>query len=411
MKHKRNILTAVAACTLLLATPGCQGPSYITEDPNVLLNYQKDPSVETLTDLSKAYLNTINQNRKQGKVQPGLYCDYAVTLYLLGKPEAAEGWFNKEVATFPYTATYVKQLRQEMEDRLNGIDPNRNRRYTVDDINSMDEIAVLRPTENREASELTRESVQESERMSREAVRGLDKPLTKEEERAMKREQRDNVRQEKAAQKNSFTAPGANKEKRRANLQEKAEQKEALEKKQEERATQKAAKKAAREQAKQNDSEKQGLMQRLFGKKEQNTDSSKETKKLEKEAAKAAKAAEKEAKAAAKQQEQAAKAAEKEAKRLAGMSDEEREKEQAKAADKAEQQRLKAEEQAEKAAEKAEQQRLKQESKAAKETEKAEKAAAKKAAKELKEAEKAARKAAKDKDKEFDEKAFDEAFE
>ncbi len=389
MKHKRNILTAVAACSLLLAMPSCQGPSYITEDPNVLLNYQKDPSIETLTDLSKAYLNTINQNRKQGKVQPGLYCDYAVTLYLLGKPEAAEGWFNKEVATFPYTATYVKQLRDEMEIRLNGDDPNRNRRYTVDDINSMDEIAVLRPTENREASRLTRESIQESERISREAVRGLDKPLTKEEERAVRREQRDNLRQEKASQQNKFTAPGADKEKRQASFQEKAEQKEALEKKQAERAAEKAAKKQAKA-----DGEKQGLMQRvkgLFSKEERAA--KKEAKRVEKETEKAAKAQEQATKEAAKQREQEAKAAEKEAKRQAGMSPEEMAKEKAAAAEKAEKARLKQEAANEKAA-----------AKAAKEAEK-------QAAKELKEAEKAAKKAAKNKDKEFDDKAFDEAFE
>ncbi len=385
MKHKRNILSAMVACTLLLAASGCQGPSYITEDPNVLLNYQKDPSIETLTDLSKAYLNTINQNRKQGKVQPGLYCDYAVTLYLLGKPEAAEGWFNKEVATFPYTATYVKQLREEMEARLNGEDPNRNRRYTVDDINSMDEIAVLRPTENREASKLTRESMQESERISREAVRGLDKPLTKEEERAVKREQRDNLRQEKAAQQNGFTAPGADNEKRQASFKKKVEQKEAMEKKQAERAAKKAAKKQAKA-----DGEKQSLRQRLFSKKE---DNGQKTKRIEKDAAKVAKAQEKAAKAVAKKQEQAAKAAEKEAKRLAGMSAEEIEKEKALAAEKAEKERLKQEAAAEKAAQKAE------------------KEAAQKAAKELKAAEKAAKKASKDKEKKFDDKAFDEAFE
>ncbi|MDY5968438.1 MAG: DUF4810 domain-containing protein, partial [Bacteroidales bacterium] len=112
----------VLPTVLLLAVVSCQGPQYITSDPTILLNYQKDPSHETLDALNKSYLNTINQNRKTGRIEPGLYSDYAVTLYLLGKPEAATSWFNKEVATFPYTAEYIRQLREDLEVRFNGAD-------------------------------------------------------------------------------------------------------------------------------------------------------------------------------------------------------------------------------------------------------------------------------------------------
>lgn len=204
---KLHCVSILLAGALTAALSSCTGTVYMTNDPTILLEYQKDPSPDNLAVLSSTYLNTINQNRKSGKVQPGLYCDYAVTLYLLGKPEAAASWFNKEVATFPYSAAYVQRLRQDLEERYNGADPNRNRRYSIDDVNNMDEIAVLRPTENREASKLTKESINEAERVSRDAVRGLDKPLTKAEKKALKKGSRNNKRQEKAAKEEKFSAP------------------------------------------------------------------------------------------------------------------------------------------------------------------------------------------------------------
>lgn len=279
--------------SLILMLGACQGPQYITDDPTILLNYQKDPTMESLTDLSKSYLNTINQNRKQGKVQPGLYCDYAVTLYLLGKPEAAEGWFNKEVSTFPYTATYVKQLRDDLDVRLNGADPNRNHHYTVDDVNNMDDIAVLRPTENREASKLTKESEQEADRISRDAVKGLDKPLTKEEKKALKAQQRENRRQEKAAESSKFTAPGQRAEEQQAKVKAKEEKRAAAAQKKEEQKRLRAEKKAMKENAVNNEAKEEhnNFLSKLKGKNAAKKDSQtieeektakKDAKKLEK---------------------------------------------------------------------------------------------------------------------------------
>ena len=202
---KAHILSMGAA--LLLSLAGCQGPRHITNDPTILLNYQTDPSQETLDALSKSYLNTINQNRKTGQVMPGLYSDYAVTLYLMGKPEAAASWFNKEVATFPYTAAYVRQLREDLGVRLGDASRAQAQRLTIDDIESMDQITELRPTENRQPSRLTRETMREAEAKSREAVRGLDKPLTRDEQKALKNADKENKRQQKAAQTGHFAAP------------------------------------------------------------------------------------------------------------------------------------------------------------------------------------------------------------
>lgn len=252
---KLRYLGMLLAGALTAALSGCVGTEYLTNDPTILLNYQKDPNPDNLAILSSTYLSTINQNRKNGKVQPGLYCDYAVTLYLLGKPEAAESWFNKEVATFPYTAEYVKQLRQDLDERFNGADPNRNRRYTIDDVNNMDEIGVLRPSENREASKLTKESYSEAERVSRDAVRGLDKPLTKAEKKALKKVSRENRRQAKAAKEDKFSAPntepgpGLNAEDA-AKAKARIAKQEARKQKHKEAAEARAAKRAAKKAAK-----------------------------------------------------------------------------------------------------------------------------------------------------------------
>lgn len=257
MKMRLRYMGMLLAGTLTAALSGCVGTEYMTNDPTILLNYQKDPNPDNLAVLSSTYLNTINQNRKGGKVQPGLYCDYAVTLYLLGKPDAAESWFNKEVATFPYAAEYVKQLRMDLDERFNGVDPNRNRRYTIDDVNSMDEIGVLRPTESREASKLATESYREAERVSRDAVRGLDKPLTKAEKKALRKESRENKRQARAAREEKFSAPntepgpGLNAEdaaKAKARIAKEEARKQKHREAAEARAAKRAAKRAAREE-------------------------------------------------------------------------------------------------------------------------------------------------------------------
>lgn len=104
----------VAAIGLLLLLGGCSSKQYLVNDPKVLLAYRMDPNEGNLESLSKAYASAINQNRREGVKQPGLFADYAVTLALLDKREEANKWFNNEVAAFPTSGKYVNQLKLKL---------------------------------------------------------------------------------------------------------------------------------------------------------------------------------------------------------------------------------------------------------------------------------------------------------
>ena len=159
MSRRFVLPSLVVACVWCLV--GCQSSQSLVSSPVTLLAYQNEPSEKTLDELSKSYYNTITNNRKEGRNQPGLYSEYAATLVLLGRTKEAEEWFNKEIATYPNAAGYVMQLRKDLLERLNGRTPRV--RHTIDDVHSPEDIVLLRPTENRRPSELDDESVSKAE--------------------------------------------------------------------------------------------------------------------------------------------------------------------------------------------------------------------------------------------------------
>ena len=112
-KHTIHFLVFLSMGALLLCS-ACRGPRPMVQDTTVQLAYLKEASEENLEALSKAYATTINKNRKAKVKYPGLYCDYAVTLALLGNHSEANQWFNNEVAEFPSSQTYVNTLKAKL---------------------------------------------------------------------------------------------------------------------------------------------------------------------------------------------------------------------------------------------------------------------------------------------------------
>lgn len=90
---------------------GCGETRQLVDDPTISLSYLKEPSEENLGTLSKAYAQALNRNRKAQVKQPGLAAEYAITLALLGDQQQANQWFNREVADFPSSRTYVVKLK------------------------------------------------------------------------------------------------------------------------------------------------------------------------------------------------------------------------------------------------------------------------------------------------------------
>lgn len=100
---------------LLILSPllqtSCNDLKYLTDNSPVLLEYQNHPTQYNLADLSKSYASAIKICQKRDSIRPGLYSEYAVTLALLGKNSEANKMFNNEVAYFPNSARYVRQLK------------------------------------------------------------------------------------------------------------------------------------------------------------------------------------------------------------------------------------------------------------------------------------------------------------
>lgn len=113
--RKRTLFPAtlliIAACTLLSA---CKQQQVVTVDPLVLLSYGKQPDAQNLENLAKNYSSVINKNRKSNVKQPGLFADYAVAMAILGRRSEANSWFNREMADFPSSRTYILRLKQQL---------------------------------------------------------------------------------------------------------------------------------------------------------------------------------------------------------------------------------------------------------------------------------------------------------
>lgn len=113
--RKRTLFPAtlliIAACTLLSA---CKQQQVVAVDPLVLLSYGKQPDAQNLENLAKNYSSVINKNRKSNVKQPGLFADYAVAMAILGRRSEANSWFNREMADFPSSRTYILRLKQQL---------------------------------------------------------------------------------------------------------------------------------------------------------------------------------------------------------------------------------------------------------------------------------------------------------
>lgn len=114
VKHSTLIIT-IALLALSASMAACSSQRTMLEDPTPLINYQKEPSVENLETLSKAYAATINRYRKEKVKYPGMYADYAVTLAKLGNQGEANRYFNMEIEAFPSSREYVNKLKSMVD--------------------------------------------------------------------------------------------------------------------------------------------------------------------------------------------------------------------------------------------------------------------------------------------------------
>lgn len=108
---KRLAFLTLGLLLAAIVTTGCKSSQTMVNNPSVTLDYLLEPSQDNITNLSKAYSQTINRNRRKEITQPGLFSDYAVTLALLNQPSESNKWFNKEIATYPSSRPYIQQLK------------------------------------------------------------------------------------------------------------------------------------------------------------------------------------------------------------------------------------------------------------------------------------------------------------
>lgn len=165
MSIKRRLVEVIAFGAIMGCMAGCGTQEYLVNDPTLLLTYQKSPTPENLENLSKAYSTQINRNRKEGIVQPGLFCDYAVTLAKLGRMDEANQWFNQEMATFPNASSYVKKIQMSLSNEyseMSGANGQAQWEENETIVDNPEDIEQMRSNKPREASELP--NVQESDK-------------------------------------------------------------------------------------------------------------------------------------------------------------------------------------------------------------------------------------------------------
>lgn len=160
-----NVKAIVVGCTVtaaIFAVASCGSHPYMVSDDITMLSYCKEPSEENLSNLTKAYNAAINNNRKKGIKQPGLYADYAVALSKQGRAEEANGWFNNEVNTFPISREYVRELKRQLIPQfLDDTSTTMTTQAAATDSNTLNQLGPARraAAEERAAAALEQDSV------------------------------------------------------------------------------------------------------------------------------------------------------------------------------------------------------------------------------------------------------------
>lgn len=141
-------LLAIAGIALLAACSSSQP----TVDKTIMLAYCKEPSQANMENLSKNYSSIINKSRKTGLKQPGIYCDYAITLVKQGRRAEANSWFNREINDFASSRTYVMQLKRMLiPEYINDNSINTETEQTADEQQALSP-ASRKAAEDRAAS-------------------------------------------------------------------------------------------------------------------------------------------------------------------------------------------------------------------------------------------------------------------
>lgn len=110
---KNTLRLGLAAC-FLLAVMSCSHDKSLVQDPRMMLDYSLSPNDSTLASLSDDYRNTIDKVKKNDSVKAGIYADYAVSLALAMRFDEADTFFDKEMAAYPESQTYVMFLKERM---------------------------------------------------------------------------------------------------------------------------------------------------------------------------------------------------------------------------------------------------------------------------------------------------------
>lgn len=119
---KQNIAILMIG-TLVFLLGGCNQSQYLWENSPMMLQYNQEPTTENLLNLAKEYEEAILSNEDAEIMQPGLFADYAVSIALLGYREEANKWFNKELACFGNSASYINKLKEQLiREYLNNTD-------------------------------------------------------------------------------------------------------------------------------------------------------------------------------------------------------------------------------------------------------------------------------------------------
>lgn len=112
MKHSPTCLKTAIVLLVVATVAACSSKkAVVVVDETVKLAYLKEPDAQHTEAFSKNLGATLNKNRKRSDQEPGMMCDYAVTLVKQDRRAEANSWFNKEMEAFPSSRPYVLKLK------------------------------------------------------------------------------------------------------------------------------------------------------------------------------------------------------------------------------------------------------------------------------------------------------------
>ena len=230
----------------------CAGSRETANITRSVMEYGKHSTKSNLLDLTKDDAQLIDQQQKSNAVQPGVYADYGVALALMGKNSEANRMFNREEAMFPNSKRYVRQLKLQLvpEYISDTVCDTSTVFVELSDVEVEPKAVVpLSPEEEKALKKQQREAAKQKAAQDKKEAQKLKKQMQKEKEKEKKVKEKEKKQAKKAAEKQKKEAKkDKDRQRKEAQKQKEQQRKEQQQMREQQREDAKLAKEQQREE-------------------------------------------------------------------------------------------------------------------------------------------------------------------